>query len=304
MNLLPEQFFTNGRKETIPQKILQFPITRIILAILFIAPAIFFMGFFTETLQGIVKRDSLNSLIIVAGQLTTFIALICLSVLYIRFIEKRKALEYSLKKSVPEWINGVAIGFMLMGSVALVNYLLGYYTVAGVSWHSGMLKWTFIFWTAALVEEIIIRAVIFRITEEYLGSWYAIIIQALLFGFLHSGNPDASIYSSIAITIEAGLLLAAAYMLTRRIWFVFGLHFSWNWFQGVFFGIDVSGNEVDGILNSTIEGPVLITGGEFGFETSIISLFLCTMVGILILRKAIKKGQLVRPFWKRVKIME
>ena len=304
MLLKPQHLFTHANQTTTTQKILQFPLTRIVLAILFIVPVIFFMGFFTENLHGVEKRDQLGALIVVAGQVISFLGLISLSILYIYLIERRTAHEYSLSKSIPEWLYGASLGLLLIGLVALINFILGYYQVAGIGWDAGMLKWTFIFWTAAMVEEILLRAIIFRITEEYLGSWIAILIQAVLFGFMHAGNPDATLWSSIAITIEAGILLAAAFMLTRRIWFAFGLHFSWNWFQGVFFGVDVSGNEVEGILKSVVEGPAIITGGEFGFETSILALVFCTSTGIYLLYLAKKRGQFVLPFWKRSKQLE
>ena len=299
MQLLPQHLFTKAEQSFTAQKILQFPLTRIFLAILFVVPATIFMSFFTENLHGVEKRDELSVWIVGAGQLISFLAFISLSVLYIFLIERRKAWEYGWKGSVVEILKGIGLGFLLISIVALVNFALGYYKVEGMNWHSGLWKWTFIFWTAAFWEEILLRAIVFKITEEYLGSWIAIAIQALLFGFMHAGNPDASLWSSIAITIEAGILLAATFMLTRRIWLAFGLHFGWNWFQGVFYGIDVSGNDINGIIQHTLEGPELITGGEFGFETSIVALIVCTTAGILILRKAIKKGQLVKPFWQR-----
>ena len=165
-----------------------------------------------------------------------------------------------------------------------------------------MLRWTFVFWSAAMFEEIFLRAIIFKITEEYLGSWMAIVIQALLFGFMHASNPDASIMSSLAISIEAGILLAAAFMLTRRIWLAFGIHFAWNWFQGVFYGIDVSGFEMEGILDSSVAGPELITGGEFGFEMSIVAFVACTITGLYLLYLATKRKQVVKPIWIRNKI--
>ena len=59
MFIKSQDLFTRGKRETIPQKILQFPLTRILLASLFIFPVAIFMGFFTENLHGIEKRDQL-----------------------------------------------------------------------------------------------------------------------------------------------------------------------------------------------------------------------------------------------------
>ena len=41
-------------------------------------------------------------------------------------------------------------------------------------------------------------------------------------------------------------LLAAAYMLTRRLWLCIGIHFAWNFTQGGIFSAAVSGGATKG----------------------------------------------------------
>ena len=43
-------------------------------------------------------------------------------------------------------------------------------------------------------------------------------------------------------------MLAAAYMLTRRLWGAIGLHAGWNMTQGGLFGVPVSGGAMHGLL--------------------------------------------------------
>ena len=124
-------------------------------------------------------------------------------------------------------------------------------------------------------------------------------ISSSLFGLAHIGNANATWLSSAAIMIEAGILLGALYMLTRRLWAVVGTHFAWNYTQGGVFGIAVSGNEVDGILESRLTGPALITGGEFGVEASAIAVLICVAVAVAVLRIGLRRGHLVPPFWRR-----
>ena len=54
-----------------------------------------------------------------------------------------------------------------------------------------------------------------------------------------------------------------------------GFHMAWNYTQsGVFSGI-VSGGDTDpGLFKSRIEGPVALTGGAFGLESSLIAFLL------------------------------
>ena len=132
-----------------------------------------------------------------------------------------------------------------------------------------------------------------------MGSWIAIFLSAFLFGFAHAANPNASLFSSIAIAVEAGILLSAAYLFTQRLWMVIGIHFAWNFTQGGIFGIAVSGQEVEGLFQATLEGPAFITGGEFGAETSIIAIIICSGAGLFFLWKARQRGHFTKPFWVR-----
>ena len=82
------------------------------------------------------------------------------------------------------------------------------------------------------VEEILFRGVLFRNLEDLIGTWAALAASAAFFGLLHISNPHSSAWAATAIAIEAGVLLAAAFILTRRLWLVMGIHFAWNFTQG------------------------------------------------------------------------
>lgn len=89
-------------------------------------------------------------------------------------------------------------------------------------------------------------------------------------------------------------------MLTRRLWLSMGFHVAWNYTQSAIFSSIVSGNEAaQGLIRSTIEGPDYLTGGNFGVESSVLSLVLCTSTGLLLVVMAVKRGRIVPPIWKR-----
>jgi len=134
-----------------------------------------------------------------------------------------------------------------------------------------------LFATLSVTEEVIFRGIIYRITEESLGTNLALIISALLFGLVHLFNEHANAISVISAAsggILAGLLLS----MTKRLWLPIFFHAGWNWAQASL-GVAVSGiEELPGFIESRLEGPVLITGGAFGPENSVI-----TVVFVLIL---------------------
>jgi membrane protease YdiL (CAAX protease family) len=149
----------------------------------------------------------------------------------------------------------------------------------------------------AISEEIFFRGILFRWCEELGGSWFALALTSAFFGLAHLGNPNATAFSSFAIAVEAGILLGGAYMLTRSLWLPMGLHAAWNITQGEIFDVPVSGLAMDGLVNAKIQGPELLSGGQFGFEASIVAVFLATAVGVWLVVRAIRQGELVRPWW-------
>ena len=149
----------------------------------------------------------------------------------------------------------------------------------------------------AYTEEIIIRGVLFRIVEEGAGTWIALIISAAVFGLLHFGNDNATVIGVLSISATAGLLLAGVYILTRRLWLAIGIHLAVNWTQAAIFGLPVSGKEKEGVLQGFLEGPELLTGGEFGLEASLLMLGAGSICAFFVLRSAYQNGSFMAPLW-------
>jgi membrane protease YdiL (CAAX protease family) len=147
---------------------------------------------------------------------------------------------------------------------------------------------------AAATEELLFRGILFRIIEDRFGTWVALTATSLVFGVSHLTNPHATLWGAIAIAIEAGGMLAAAYAATRSLWLPIGLHFGWNLAEGGIFGTQVSGsNTPEGLLHSTTSGSTLLSGGEFGPEASILSIVACTLVTVVFLGLARRRGHIV-----------
>jgi uncharacterized protein len=220
---------------------------------------------------------------------------------YVRLLEHRATTELCRKGALGEFSVGAAMGFGLFSATIACLWMGGYYRVEGLGDFpaAGTLIGRGL--VAAFVEEILIRGVVFRITEESLGTWLAMAISALLFGLLHLVNPNATWIAALCIAVEAGILLAAAFVTTRRLWLPIGLHFAWNFTQGGVFGVPISGVPVVGLLKSTLTGPELISGGDFGAEASIFAVLICTSAAIFLLVRAVRDGHIVPPFWAREK---
>ena len=152
---------------------------------------------------------------------------------------------------------------------------------------------------AAVTEEILMRAILFRILEEATGSVIALVVSAVVFGALHGWNPGATVTNTMAIALEAGVLLAAVYMVSRRLWMPIGLHLAWNYAEGGVFGANVSGAHAPGFFLSHFSGPELLSGGAFGPEASVVAVAVCLVGGVSFLVVAKRWGHVVAPRWRR-----
>jgi membrane protease YdiL (CAAX protease family) len=213
----------------------------------------------------------------------------------VHFVERRRMEELEPSNAAREMSAGMVIGVLFSGGIMAILALAGAYAVQGTNSLIVLLPPLFFALKAAVVEEILFRGVFFRTIEERLGSWTALVISAVLFGALHLTNKNATPIGAIAIMLQAGFTMGAAFMLTRRLWLPIGLHFSWNFaLSGVFASV-VSGNAaVSGLLRATLSGPDWLTGGIFGIEGSILTLAVGLMTGIVLLWRARVNGNFIR----------
>ncbi len=273
------------------------PLLRIIIAFIFLSPVfILHIIFIKYVLNG--TEEPLNSILYFIETIILIILLYFAYSLYTRYIENRKALEFSTGKWIPEYAVGLATGSGVIVFLVLLLSVLGFYRAEHVNSVFILITGIFRYSIGAFIEELIFTLIFFKLVEEFAGSKVSIVVTSLLFGLLHLGNDNASVQSSL-VTAVAHIFLLAPFILTRRIWFIWALHFSWNFFQAGVFGMNNSGMVQDGFITSVVTGPQWITGGEYGVELSYISLAIQIIIGLLILKQAIKSGQLVKASWKR-----
>ena len=131
----------------------------------------------------------------------------------VRFGERRRVSELAPGALPRDLALGLLIGLGMFTLVFASLRLAGVYTLAPGQWGD----WGHDVRAAiatGLVEELLIRLIVFRLLMRAFGMWPALIGSALLFGAAHLMNPNASYVAAAAIAVEAGLMLAAVYLLT------------------------------------------------------------------------------------------
>jgi membrane protease YdiL (CAAX protease family) len=212
----------------------------------------------------------------------------------VRVTEHRPATELDPRTGSRDLRRGVLGGLALFGVTIGVIAAFGGYRITGWGSVGGLVAAVGLMACVAVTEEILLRGIVFRLVEEMTGTWVALACSAVLFGALHLVNPAATIWGAVAIAIEAGVMLAAAYLATGSLWLPIGLHLGWNLAQAGIFATTVSGSETgsDGLFHSAMSGATLLTGGEFGPEASIVAILTCSVASAYFLRLAHRRGRL------------
>jgi len=216
---------------------------------------------------------------------------------FVHVIERRAVTELSLQKIISELIIGIVIGTTIFFITVGILWASGYYEVLSINSPAVIVPIMVFALNSGVYEELLFRGLLFRIMEESMGTWLAMGISALMFGLLHLTDPNATLWSAIAVAITAGFTLAATFVSSRRLWIPIGIHFAWNFTQR-FFGLAVSGNNSHGFINAKLTGPILLSGGAFGVEDSILIVILSLGVTVYFLRRGWEKGNFIKPFWK------
>lgn len=217
-----------------------------------------------------------------------------------KWIERRIPTELDVRRALPETSAGLAAGVFLFAAVMATLWALGVYRPATGTLSSTIASGLLAAVVAGVFEEILFRGLLFRILSVLFGTWGALLLTAALFGAAHAGNPGATFTSSLAVALEAGILLGAAYAATTRLWLPIGLHIGWNFTEGSIFGMSVSGNvATGGLLGGSLSGARLLTGGPFGPEASLVAVLLCLALGIYFLARTVQLGRVQPPLWRR-----
>ena len=214
---------------------------------------------------------------------------------FVRWFEGEKPQDLPMGKCAGHTALGLGTGLGYFIVVVGVMMAFGAYRMDSLNpdW-TGIADAFFRFLIVAVGEEMIFRGVLFRWIDRRFGFWWAMAVSGLVFGLVHITNDNASLWSSIAIALEAGLLLGAAYKWAGSLWFPIGIHWAWNFTQGNIFGFAVSGNDSGAsLIQATINGPDWLTGGTFGAEASVIA----TVVGLVLTALFVKSMLSKRKKW-------
>lgn len=217
------------------------------------------------------------------------------------WLEQRAVTEADPAALPREVGRGTALGVALFTVTITLIAIFGGYQIGAWGSAGAMIATFGLMCGVAVVEEVLLRGVVFRIVEQWTGTAVALGVSGLLFGVLHLVNPGATLWGALAIAAEAGVMLGACYVLTRSLWLPIGVHLGWNFAELGLFGSTVSGAALTdgGLVRGVATGHDAISGGAFGPEASVFAVLVGVTVSVIVLRRAATAGRIVTAPWRR-----
>ena len=201
-----------------------------------------------------------------------------------KYFDKRSFPSFGLKFdrfAFLDVLSGVVNSALVMTGMFFLLLSLGLIEFQGFTWWNDPstlardMAWTSMITVlltltaVAWWEELVFRGYLLQNLAEGLNLWWAILINSIVFGFIHHMNPNATLLSSIIIVIITPQLIYA-YLKTGQLWLPIGLHLGWNFFQASIYGFAASGQQDASLIEQVPTGPDWLSGGAFGAEGSVL----------------------------------
>lgn len=210
-----------------------------------------------------------------------------------RFLDRRRFADFGFHFNRNWWID-LGFGVFLAGGL--------WTAIFGIGWATGWVKVTGLWVTSdpqdGFLPAILTSAITFLMMGTREELWFrgyqltnlaegchwkfigprgasaiALLLSAVLFGWAHVTNANATILSTLSATM-GGIILGLGYILTGELALPIGFHVAWNFFQNNVFGFTVSGDypSTVSIIATQVNGPALWMGDAFGPESGLLAI--------------------------------
>lgn len=171
-------------------------------------------------------------------------------------------------------------------------YLAGHYSIVGATFNvENQLNWFSILLLAAIIEEVALRGIVFRMIADKWNVAVGLLVSSLAFGFIHILNPECTIWGCLEIAVTAGWLMGIAYAYHRTLWVPIGIHWAYNFLIGCFFGHYAPDTALDNspTFISIVKGFEFMPGGKYELEGTIVNLIISVTISMVYTVLYIKK---------------
>ncbi len=215
---------------------------------------------------------------------------IIINILICKLIERRTLRTMGVTKHLclPDYLIGAVLGLAMFSAVIGINYAAGAVRVSDATDAARSIPMMIVMFTGWMIqgfsEEFAFRGFMMMSAGTYKKPWIAVIFSAIMFGAAHIGNSGATVNGVLNVALF-GVVMSLYMLRTDSIWGPAALHTVWNWAQGSFFGLKVSGLDVgQSVLHfEQTDSAAWMNGGSFGLEGGLGTTIILIVVGVILL---------------------
>ena len=202
-----------------------------------------------------------------------WIATFCPQFIYILYLFRKEKLYGTFKTNFfGKGLYNNAILITCLIPFIIYSFLVGFKLIKVYNygnWDIEIIVYFILIFFSALLEEILFRFIPYKVLINEI-SIKDVILVSVLFSFFHIFNPNINIVGLVNVAI-AGIFFSLIYLKSNSIFLTSFIHAFWNFSIGCLLGSNISGIKVISILEYVPKKPFYLSGGDFGFEGSLIT---------------------------------
>ena len=223
------------------------------------------------------------------AQLLATVAATIVMMLYVKHIEKRslRTMGFVKEHAVSDYLIGMVVAFAMFAACVGICMVTGAMVFDGfvLGGRYVMLALFFVgFIIEGMSEETVCRGFMMTSLGSKGGAVAGVLFNSLFFGALHLGNSGVTVLSMVNLVLF-GLFMSVLVLKLNSIWMACAIHTVWNFVQGNFFGILVSGTDMGPSVFRfvSVPGMGLWNGGSFGMEGGLATSIVLTLATVIVL---------------------
>ena len=223
------------------------------------------------------------------AQLLATVAATIVMMLYVKHIEKRslRTMGFVKEHAVSDYLIGMVVAFAMFAACVGICMVTGAMVFDGfvLGGRYVMLALFFVgFIIQGMSEETVCRGFMMTSLGSKGGAVAGVLFNSLFFGALHLGNSGVTVLSMVNLVLF-GLFMSVLVLKLNSIWMACAIHTVWNFVQGNFFGILVSGADMGPSVFRfvSVPGMGLWNGGSFGMEGGLATSIVLTLAIVIVL---------------------
>lgn len=183
---------------------------------------------------------------------------------------------------------GVVTGVIWIGAAVVILALGGWLRVTGSQPVPALWLWIVALFLNTIMQELLVRGYLYQRIKKSYNIPAAAIVTTALFLFCHGGAIEAG-WLPCANIVLMSLFVTAVLEYTGSLIAPIFIHFAWNSIGGVILGGVSLADDYPHMIDLTMQGSTLISGGVYKIEGNLVVLLLNAVAFVVFALLARKK---------------